>query len=168
MTQNCNYQELEQVVKVELVKDAACDIDEPYFIAGLTETPGTKTVGGEIIDRIGEPDIVVAMDVADGTTCEMETPPTITQKEKTDVIGIIITHEVKIAVTAGFEALRSAINGLRGKDFHVVFTTDDGTRYLCYGTPGGSIVSLQGQQGESEQQTLAVTLQSMNHIIRLI
>ena len=138
MTQNCNYQELEQVVKVELVKDAACDIDEPYFIAGLTETPGTKTQGGEIIDRIGEPDIVVAMDVADGTTAEMETPPTITQKEKTD------------------------------KDFHVVFTTDDGTRYLCYATPGGSIVSLQGQQGESEQQTLAVTLQSMNHIIRLI
>ena len=72
MTQNCNYQELEQVVKVELVKDAACDIDEPYFIAGLTETPGTKTVGGETIDRIGEPDIVVAMDVADGTTAEME------------------------------------------------------------------------------------------------
>ena len=168
MTQNCNYQELEQVVKVELVKDAACDIDEPYFLTGITETPGTKTVGGQTIDRIGEPDIVVAMDVADGTTAEMETPPTITQKEKTDVIGIIITHEVKIAVTAGFEALRSAINGLRGKDFHVVFTTDDGTRYLCYATPGGSIVSLQGQQGESEQQTLAVTLQSMNHIIRLI
>ena len=133
MTQNCNYQELEQVVKVELVKDAACDIDEPYFLTGITETPGTKTVGGETIDRIGEPDIVVAMDVADGTTAEMETPPTITHK-----------------------------------DFHVVFTTDDGTRYLCYATPGGSIVSLQGQQGESEQQTLAVTLQSMNHIIRLI
>ena len=51
MTQNCNYQELEQVVKVELVKDAACDIDEPYFLTGITETPGTKTQGGETIDR---------------------------------------------------------------------------------------------------------------------
>jgi len=168
MTQNCNYQELAEVVKVELVKASVCDIAVPYFVAGITEVAGTKTTGGTTTDRIGTPDIVVAMDVADGTTAEMETPPTITQKEKTDTIGIIITHEVKIAVTAGFEALRSAINGLRGKDFHVVFTTDDGTRYLCYATPGGSIVSLQGQQGEDEQQSLVASLQSMSHIIKLL
>ena len=166
MIQDCNEQILNDVVRVDLVPAELCDLAVPFQVSGLTEMSGTKNQGGQQVSRIGAAALSLAYSVTDGDDGEIDSAPTLKQSEKRQAAGIVVSHDLQVPVTAGFEATRIAVNALNTKDFHALLTTDDGTKYLCYALPNTSSVLLD-EQGIDSQSTVKVTLQSMSHVIRL-
>ena len=165
MIQNCNEQLLDDVVRVDLVLASECKIDVPFQIA-LTEMAGTKVVGGSPVDIIGVPGLSLAYNVQDGDDGEIDSAPVLKQTDKQVAAGIVVTHDLQVPVTAGFEATKTAVRGLQMRHFHVVLTTQDGVRYLLYSLPNTSLLLLD-EQDVNRTATVKVTLQSMSHVIRL-
>lgn len=165
MIQNCNEQLLDDVVRVDLVLASECKIDIPFQIA-KTDMPGTRMVNGSPVDIIGAPGLSLAYNVQDGDDGEMDSAPYLKQTEKQQAAGIVVSHDLQVPVTAGFEATRIAVEGLQTRHFHVVLTTDDGVRYLLYSLPQSSLLLLD-EQDVNQKATVKVTLQSMSHVIRL-
>lgn len=165
MIQNCNEQLLDDVVRVDLVLASECKIDIPFQIA-LTEMAGTKVVGGSATDIIGAPGLSLAYNVQDGDDGEIDSAPVLKQTDKQVAAGIVVTHDLQVPVTAGFEATKTAVRGLQMRHFHVVLTTQDGVRYLLYSLPNTSLLLLD-EQDVNRTATVKVTLQSMSHVIRL-
>lgn len=165
MIQNCNEQILDDVVRVDVVLASLCDLPVPFNVR-LTEMVGTKVVEGQIVDRIGAPGLSIAYNVQDGDDGEMESAPTLKQTDKQQAAGIVVAHDLQVPVTAGFEATRVAVEGLQTRHFHVVLTTQDGTRYLLYSLPNTSLLLLD-EQDLNQKATVKMTLQSMSHVVRL-
>ena len=165
MIQNCNEQVLDDVVRVDVVLASLCDLEVPFKVK-MTEMAGTKTVDGQAVDRIGAPGLSLAYNVQDGDDGEMDGTPTLKQTEKQQAMGIVVNHDLQVPVTAGFEATRKAVEGLQTRHFHVVLTTDDGTRYLLYSLPNTSLLLLD-EQDVNQKATVKLTLQSMSHVVRL-
>lgn len=165
MIQNCNEQLLDDVVRVDLVLASECKIDIPFQIA-LTEMAGTRVVAGSASDIIGAPGLSLAYNVQDGDDGEIDSAPVLKQTDKQVAAGIVVTHDLQVPVTAGFEATRIAVKGLQMRHFHVVLTTQDGVRYLLYSLPNTSLLLLD-EQDINRTATVKVTLQSMSHVIRL-
>lgn len=165
MIQNCNEQLLDDVVRVDLVLASECKIDIPFQIA-KTDMPGTRVVNGSPVDIIGAPGLSLAYNVQDGDDGEMDSAPVLKQTDKQVAAGIVVTHDLQVPVTAGFEATRIAVEGLQMRHFHVVLTTQDGVRYLLYSLPNTSLLLLD-EQDVNRTATVKVTLQSMSHVIRL-
>ena len=165
MIQNCNDQTLDDVVRVDVVLASLCDFPIPFKVK-LTEMAGTKVVDGQTVDRIGTPGLSLAYSVQDGDDGEMDSAPSLKQTEKIQALGIVVSHDLQVPVTAGFEATKIAVGGLQTRHFHVVLTTDDGTRYLLYSLPGSSLL-LFDEQDVNQKATVKQTLQSMSHVIRL-
>lgn len=165
MIQNCNEQLLDDVVRVDLVLASECKIDIPFQIA-LTEMAGTRVIGGSAVDIIGAPGLSLAYNVQDGDDGEIDSAPVLKQTDKQVAAGIVVTHDLQVPVTAGFEATRIAVEGLQMRHFHVVLTTQDGVRYLLYSLPNTSLLLLD-EQDVNRTATVKVTLQSMSHVIRL-
>ena len=166
MIQDCLEQILDDVVRVDLVPASLCDLAVPFQVSGLTQMSGTKTEGGATVSRIGAAALSLAYTVTDGDDGEIDSAPTLKQSEKRQAAGIIVSHDLQVPVTAGFEATRIAVNALQTKDFHVVLTVSDGTQYLCYSLPNTSSVLLD-ETGINSQSTVKIALQSMSHVIRL-
>ena len=165
MIQNCNEQLLDDVVRVDLVLASECKIGIPFQIA-KTDMPGTRVVNGSPVDIIGAPGLSLAYNVQDGDDGEIDSAPVLKQTDKQVAAGIVVTHDLQVPVTAGFEATRIAVEGLQTRHFHVVLTTDDGVRYLLYSLPQSSLLLLD-EQDVNQKATVKVTLQSMSHVIRL-
>lgn len=165
MIQNCNEQLLDDVVRVDLVLASECKIGIPFQIA-KTDMPGTRVVNGSPVDIIGAPGLSLAYNVQDGDDGEIDSAPYLKQTEKQQAAGIVVTHDLQVPVTAGFEATRIAVEGLQTRHFHVVLTTQDGVRYLLYSLPNTSLLLLD-EQDVNRTATVKVTLQSMSHVIRL-
>ena len=165
MIQNCNEQLLDDVVRVDLVLASECKIDIPFQIA-MTEMAGTRMVGGSPTDIIGAPGLSLAYTVQDGDDGEIDSAPVLKQTDKQVAAGIVVTHDLQVPVTAGFEATKTAVRGLQLRHFHVVLTTQDGVRYLLYSLPNTSLLLLD-EQDVNRTATVKVTLQSMSHVIRL-
>ncbi len=153
------------VVRVDVVLASLCDLSVPFKVK-RTEMAGTKTVSGQAVDRIGTPGLSLAYNVQDGDDGEIDSAPLLKQTEKQQAMGVVVSHDLQIPVTAGFEATRIAVRGLQTRHFHVVLTTDDGTRYLLYSLPGTSLLLLD-EQDVNQKATVKLTLQSMSHVIRL-
>lgn len=167
MEQNCLEQVLNDVVRVDLVPASACDLTVPFNVGGLTETTGVKQVEGETVSRIGDALLSLAYNVQDGDDGEIDSAPTLKQTDKQQAAGIIVTHDLQVPITSGFQATREAVSLLLGIDFHIVLTTSEGTCYLCYGLPNTSSVLLE-EQGIDQSTTVKATLQSMSHVIKLL
>ena len=165
MIQNCNEQLLDDVVRVDLVLASECKIGIPFQIA-KTDMPGTRVVNGSPVDIIGAPGLSLAYNVQDGDDGEIDSAPVLKQTDKQVAAGIVVTHDLQVPVTAGFEATRIAVEGLQTRHFHVVLTTDDGVRYLLYSLPQSSLLLLD-EQDVNQKATVKITLQSMSHVIRL-
>ena len=165
MIQNCNEQLLDDVVRVDLVLASECKIDIPFQIA-KTDMPGTRVVNGSPVDIIGAPGLSLAYNVEDGDDGEIDSAPVLKQTDKQVAAGIVVTHDLQVPVTAGFEATKTAVIGLQMRHFHVVLTTQDGVRYLLYSLPNTSLLLLD-EQDVNRTATVKVTLQSMSHVIRL-
>ena len=165
MIQNCNEQLLDDVVRVDLVLASECKIGIPFQIA-KTDMPGTRVVNGSPVDIIGAPGLSLAYHVQDGDDGEIDSAPVLKQTDKQVAAGIIVTHDLQVPVTAGFEATKTAVRGLQMRHFHVVLTTQDGVRYLLYSLPNTSLLLLD-EQDVNRTATVKVTLQSMSHVIRL-
>lgn len=166
MIQNCNEQLLDDVVRVDVVLASLCDMEVPFQVR-TNEMASTKTVGGQTVSRIGMPGLSIAYDVKDGDDGEIESAPVLKQSDKQVAAGIMVSHDLQVPVTAGFEATRVAVEGLQTRHFHVVLTTQDGTRYLLYSLPGTSLLLLD-EQDVNHSTTVKMTLQSMSHVIRLV
>lgn len=165
MIQNCNEQLLDDVVRVDLVLASECKIGIPFQIA-KTDMPGTRVVNGSPVDIIGAPGLSLAYNVQDGDDGEIDSAPVLKQTDKQVAAGIVVTHDLQVPVTAGFEATKTAVRGLQMRHFHVVLTTQDGVRYLLYSLPNTSLLLLD-EQDVNRTATVKVTLQSMSHVIRL-
>ena len=165
MIQNCNEQLLDDVVRVDLVLASECKIGIPFQIA-KTDMPGTRVVNGSPVDIIGAPGLSLAYNVQDGDEGEIDSAPVLKQTDKQVAAGIVVTHDLQVPVTAGFEATKTAVRGLQMRHFHVVLTTQDGVRYLLYSLPNTSLLLLD-EQDVNRTATVKVTLQSMSHVIRL-
>ena len=169
MIQNCSEQILDDVVRIDLVLAASCHFAVPFqvsrvemAVANLSEWTPQSTNHAVI----GQALLSVAYNVQDGDDGEMDSAPSLQQTEKQQAMGVVVSHDLQVPVTAGFEATRTAVEGLQTRHFHVVLTTDDGTRYLLYSLPGTSLLLLD-EQNVNQQATVKVTLQSMSHVIRL-
>jgi hypothetical protein len=160
-------QVLNDVVRVDLVPASACDLAVPFNVGGLTETTGVKQVEGETVSRIGDALLSLAYNVQDGDDGEIESAPTLKQTDKQQAAGIIVTHDLQVPITSGFQATSEAVSLLLGIDFHIVLTTSEGTCYLCYSLPNTSSVLLE-EQGVDQSTTVKVTLQSMSNVIKLL
>lgn len=165
MIQNCSEQILDEVVKVEMVLAAECDLPIPFQVP-TTDMAGTKMVDGDIVDRIGTPALSIACNVGDGDEGEMDNAPTLKMTEKQQAAGIVVTHDLQVTVNDGFEEVRNAVMGLQTRNFHVVLHSRDGIRYLLYSLPNTSLL-LYNDQNINQTATVRVTLQSMSHIVRL-
>jgi len=170
MIQNCNEQFLDDVIRIDIVPASRCDIAVP-FQEPVTETAGTKTVGNDVVDRIGQPALTVAYTIdadeeAEGQA-ENDELASLSQDDKYEAAGVVVTHTLKVPVIAGFESVRTSVNALHGTDFHIVLHTADGSRYLCYALPGSCNIRLQ-ESGTLTSMTVNATLQSMSHVILLV
>jgi len=166
MIQICKDQTLDDVVRVDVVLASLCDLPVPFKVK-KTEMAGTKVVDGQTVDRIGTPGLSIAYAVQDGDDGEMDSAPSLKMTEEQQAEGIVVSHNLQVPVTAGYEATEIAVQGLQTRHFHVVLTTDDGTRYLLYSLPGSSLLLLDEQEVK-HQATVKITLQSASHVIRLI
>ena len=167
MIQNCNDQLLDDVIRVDIVLASTCDIEVPFAVPGETVTMGTKTVGGQTVDRIGPSVLGLAFDTKDSDQGEIASAPSLKQPEKITAVGIVVNHDLQVPISAGFEEVKAALPSVQLKDIHVVLTTAAGTRYLLYSVPGSSSV-LMDEQDVNQSATLKVTMQSMSHVIKLI
>lgn len=165
MIQNCNEQLLDDVVRIDLVLASLCDLEVPFQVR-CKEMASTKTVDGQTVSRIGAPGLSLAYNVQDGDDGEMDSAPSLKQSDKQVTSGITVNHDLQIPVTAGFEATKIAVQSLQTRHFHVILTTQDGTRYLLYSLPGTSLLLLD-EQDVNQKATVKVTLQSKSHAIRL-
>ena len=169
MIQVCNEQFLDNVVRVDVVLASSCHFVTPFKIK-MTEmvvenlNQWTPQTSGHPV--IGQALLSVAYNVQDGDDGEMESAPSLKQSEKQQAMGVVVSHDLQVPVTAGFEATRIAVEGLQTRHFHVILTTDDGTRYLLYSLPGSSLLLLD-EQDVNTSATVKVTLQSASHVIRL-
>ena len=178
MELNCLEQVLEDVVRVDVVLNSECNIEVPYQIPEIISTSGTVIDEGDVVDRIGQPVLSFSYAGSDHD-CEIESAPTLKQTPKKSASGNVITHELSIPVSSGFESVREGVQVLISKGFNVILTVDDGiitetstgthpgTRYLLYSLPNTCDIQLD-EQDINQKSTVKVTLQSMSHIIRLI
>ena len=170
MIQNCNEQVLDDVVRIDMVLASTCHFTTPFKIAmsemavaNLSDwTPQSTTHA-----VIGQARLSVAFNVQDGDDGEMDAAPSLKQTEKQQALGIVVSHDLQIPVTAGFEATKTAVKGLQTRHFHVILTTESGTRYLLYSLPGSSLLLLD-EQDVNHEAVIKVTLQSMSHAVQLI
>lgn len=165
MIQNCIEQVLDDVVRVDLVLASECKLDIPFQVA-LTEMAGTYTESGVTKDRIGTAGLSLAYNVQDSDDGEIDSAPTLKQAEKQQAAGIVVTHTLNVPLAAGFKETRVAVKGLQTRYFHVVLTTEAGTRYLLYSLPNTSLLLLE-EDDINHQSTVRITLRSMSHAIRL-
>ena len=169
MIQNCNEQLLDDVVRIDLVLAASCHFAVPFqvsltemAVANLSEWTPQSTDHAVI----GQALLSVAYNVQDGDDGEMDSAPSLRQNDKQAADGITVSHDLQIPVTAGFEETKTAVQGLQTRHFHVILTTQDGTRYLLYSLPCTSLLLLD-EQDVNQKATVKVTLQSKSHVIRL-
>lgn len=177
MNQSCEEQILYDIVRVDLVPAEECDLLLPFQVAA-TETPGTKTVDGTVIDRIGKPVLTISLsspepyitdssEMADeGNMFGTEKSPTLDQKESRQIGGSITTHTLSAVITDDLERLRDVVYGLRGRDIHIVLYTEGGERYLCQSLPNTSKVVLT-ESKVLYAATLQVEVVSSSHVIHL-
>lgn len=166
MIQNCAEQILNDVVRIDFVPASRCDMEVPFQVSGITSMSGTKTVSGQTVSRIGTPVLSLAYTSQEGDEGEIERAPTLKQTEKRMTAGIVVNYDLQVPLSAGFQDVRIAVNSLQDKDFHMVFTTQEGTQYICYTVPEASGIALE-EQGIDSDTTVKVTAQSMNHVILL-
>ena len=133
MIQNCNEQLLDDVVRIDLVLAASCHFAVP-FQKSLTEMAVENlsqwTPQSANHPVIGQALLSVAYNVQDGDDGEMDSAPSLKQSDKQVTSGIVVSHDLQIPVTAGFEATKIAVQSLQTRHFHAILTTQDGTRYL--------------------------------------
>ena len=111
MEQNCNEQFLDDIVKVQLVLAAECDMAIPFQVSGITVMQGTKDVSGQAVDRIGTPVVSVAFDPTLSEQAEILSAPTLKQTEKRVPAGITVQHlhrETRCFCMHGFRQVRTA------------------------------------------------------------
>ena len=169
MIQNCTEQILDDVVRIDLVPADTCHFAIPFQVALATMTvpnlsdwtPQTTTHA-----VIGKADLSVAYNVEDGDDGLMDSAPKLTQQAKTLASGVIVNHSLQAPLVGGFEATQIAANLLHRRDFHVILTTADGTRYLLYSIPNSCEVLMDAAEVH-QTATLKVTVQSYSHVIRL-
>jgi hypothetical protein len=169
MIQNCNEQLLDDVVRIDLVLASSCHFAVPFQVSRVemaVENLGQWTPQSTDHAVIGQALLSVAYNVQDGDDGEMDSAPSLKQSDKQVTSGIVVSHDLQIPVTAGFEATKIAVQSLQTRHFHVVLTTDEGTRYLLYSLPGSSLLLLDEQE-VNQKATVKITLQSMSHVIRL-
>lgn len=169
MIQNCSDQLLDDVVRVDVVLAASCHFAVPFQVSRVemaVENLGQWTPQSTNHPVIGQALLSVAYNVQDGDDGEIESAPSLKQTDKQVAAGIMVSHDLQVPVTAGFEATKIAVKGLQTRHFHVILTTQDGTRYLLYSLPGTSLLLLE-EQDVNQRTTVKVTLQSMSHVIRL-
>lgn len=169
MIQTCNEQILDDVIRIDLVQAASCHFSIPFQIsqtemavANLSQWTPQSTNHAVI----GQAKLSLAFIVQDGDDGEMDSAPSLKQTEKQQAAGIVVSHDLQVPVTAGFEATRVAVQSLQTRHFHVILTTQDGTRYLLYSLPQSSLLLLD-EQDVNQKATVKITLQSMSHVIRL-
>lgn len=170
MTQNCNEQLLDDVVRIDLVPAAECKLPVPMQVSGLVE----MTVADldqwqpqQATAALAAALLSLSYSVDDGDDGELDTPPVLKQTEKRHAAGIIVTHDMQVPLTFGFQATREAVALVqRTGDFHAVLTTQGGERYLLYSLPNTSSVTLD-EQGLNQQAVCKISLQSMSHVILL-
>lgn len=169
MIQTCREQILDDVVRIDLVLASSCHFPIPFQI-GLSEMTVANlddwTPQSTSHAVIGQALLSVADNVQDGDDGEMDGAPSLKQTEKQQAAGIVVSHDLQIPVTAGFVATRTAVAGVQTRHFHVVLTTNNGTRYLLYSLPNTSLLLLD-EQDTNQKATVKVKLQSMSHVILL-
>ena len=177
MNQSCEEQILFDIVRADLVPVEECDLLLPFQVAA-TETPGTKTVDGRVIDRIGKPALTISLSspepyIADSSEMADEENVfgteqllTLDQKESRQIGGYITTHTLSAVIADDLERLRDVVYGLRGRDIHVVLYTEGGERYLCQSLPNTSKVVLT-ESKVLYAATLQVEVVSSSHVIHL-
>lgn len=161
----CREKILDDVVRVDLVLASECHFPVPFQVA-MTTMAGTMVVNGGTVDCVGAASLSVAYNVQDGDDGLMEDAPKLTRTPKTTATGLVNTLTLEVPIAGGFEATRQAAELLHRRDFHVVLTTADGTRYLLYALPGSCECLLKGTD-INQQDTLTASMQSMSQMIRL-
>ena len=157
------------MVRVDLVPASECQLPVPFQVAGLTEMTVTNLsqwAPQSAITALGAALLSLAYSVQDGDDGEIEQSPTLKQSDKRQAAGVVVTHDLQVPLTVGFQATRDAVGLLQQQDFHVVLTTSDGEHYLLYSLPNASSVVLD-ETGVNQQSTVKVSLQSMSHVILL-
>lgn len=161
----CREKILDDVVRIDLVLASECEFPVPVQVV-LMEMAGTMVANGGTVDRVGAASLSVAYNVQDGDDGLMEGAPKLTRTPKTTAAGLVNTLTLEVPIAGGFEATRQAAEMLHRRDFHVVLTTADGTRYLLYSLPGSCECLLKGTD-INQQDTLTASMQSMSQMIRL-
>ncbi len=173
MTNNWECEELflNELVKVELVPMANCDMTVPFNVGEVTATAGRKKeiVSGQeqTVSRIGTPLMVIDATVTNETTGRLVSPPTLKTTEKPEMAGYIRQHDLQIPVEGDYDGVRAARGNLAGVDFNVVLEMRSGTRFLLYALPNSSTVAVEDQFSGEGKQTVKVSLQSMSNMIKL-
>lgn len=167
MVQNCYEQFLDDIVKVQLVLASTCDMEIPFQVSGIDVMAGTKTIGGETVDRMGPAVVSIAYDTTDAEQGELLQAPVLKQQDKRVAAGITVEHSLEVPVITDGRELCTAVESCQLQDVHVVLFTAASDRYLLYAVPGSSSVLLD-EQDVAQQFSLKVQLTSMSHVIKLI
>lgn len=167
MIQNCYEQLLDDIVKVQLVLAANCDMAIPFQVSGIDVMDGFKTEGGQQVDRIGAAAVSIAYTTTEAEQGELLQAPVLKQQDKRVPAGITVEHSLEVPVVTDNRELRTAVESCQLQDVHVVLFTASGDRYLLYAVPGSSSVLLD-EQDVAQQFKLKVQLTSMSHVIKLI
>lgn len=167
MIQNCYEQLLDDIVKVQLVLAANCDMAIPFQVSGIDVMDGFKTEGGQQVDRIGAAAVSIAYTTTEAEQGELLQAPVLKQQDKRVPAGITVEHSLEVPVVTDNSELRTAVESCQLQDVHVVLHTAAGDRYLLYAVPGSSSVLLD-EQDVAQQFKLKVQLTSMSHVIKLI
>ena len=169
MEQNCNEQILEDVVRVDLVPASECHLPIPFSVVGITEMaiPNLSDWRPQTaIASLGAAELSIAYNVQDGDDGFIESSPKLTQTPKTELSGLVITHDLQVPVVGGFEATEKAANFLHRRDFNVILTTQNDGLFMIYSLPNTCEVLLP-ESNIRQEGTLKISTKSRSHVIRL-
>lgn len=168
MEPNCQEQILNDVVRVDLVLASECSLPVPFQVSQTKMqipdlshwTPQTP------ISALGASKLSVSYNADDADDGMMENAPKLKQATKTTMSGAVVTHDLQVPISLGFEDTEMAASLLHRQDFYVILSTESGARYLLYALPNGSEVLL--EQAEVRQGgTLKITVKSASYAILL-
>ncbi len=165
--EECKELLMQDVVRIDIMPEETLKVSVPFNLQDVAEAVVRMSDDTALTDAKLFTDSLLSLNLNGDALADAEMQEGLTHKptERRESAGIIRTHTLQAGIETGFDVIRTKEHALQENDFHIVLTTEDGTRYLAYGLPNTSQFSIDEQMGSSAKMTVKVTLQSMSGFI---
>ena len=169
MNGECQELLMADVIRIDIMPTEALKVSIPYNVPNIAEAQVTMANGSELTNARLFADSLLSLNLAGDALADAEMQAGFTYKPtpKRSSAGVVYTHSPQVPIESGFQTIRAKERALQDSEFHIVFTTVSGDRYLVYGVTNTCQFSIDDQIGESAKMTIKPTVQSMSGFVKI-